>query len=247
MRCIHESKAPRILIARLVYGKAGAITDWKAKVLTMVYREGQNKFFGKTGVGLMGTMFYVVTDDGEIEISYFDAVMAADGSEDGIASFAIFKLSVEEFKKLYPQVKHLKWVRTDGAGCYSGLEFLIGLALMDENDGLPVLEHHIGEAGNNKKSQDGHFGMLGQAFRRLVASGDHDMDSELAIAQAIKKIGLANTTALFCTPESSHVIKTNRSRFIEIHADFSQPPHSKYLRDRSSYLVTFSYVESLRS
>ena len=199
VRCIHESKTPRTLIARLKPGQAGAITDWKAKWLVEVFREPQSEFFGKTGIPLLGVMFYVATDSGEIDTFYYDPVMKADGREDGVASFAGFKLCVDKFKEEHSQVTELDWVRTDGAGCFSGVEFVVGLALMDKDSGLPVNEAHIGEAGNNKNSQDAHFAKLGRAAARLVDSGLFDIDSELRLAQAVAKVGLKNTHALLYT------------------------------------------------
>ena len=133
--------------------------------------------------------------------------MKADGREDGPASFAGFKLCVEKFKEAHSEVTELDWVRTDGAGCFAGIEFAMGLALMHIDSGLPVNEHHIGEAGNNKNSQDAHFAKLGRAASRLVDSGHHDIDSELALAQAVAKIGLKNTVALLYTPDRSYKLK----------------------------------------
>ena len=40
---------------------------------------------------------------------------AADGKEDGAATFAAFELSVQKFKVMHPHITKLKSVRTDGA------------------------------------------------------------------------------------------------------------------------------------
>lgn len=207
MRCAHESRVPRRLISELQYGECGVISDWKAKWLCEVFREPMSDFFGKTGIPLMGTMFYTPTVTGELDIVYVDATMAADGKEDGVAAFAAFKLSVQHFKADHHWVTIIRWVRTDGAGCYSGLEFTLGMAMMTSADGLPIGGHYIGEGGNNKNSQDGHFATLGRAVSRQVDSGHQDVDCEAALAQAITKLGLANTTAILFTPDRSFTLK----------------------------------------
>ena len=96
---------------------------------------------------------------------------AADGKEDGTATFAAFQLSVQAFKKDFPHVKEIKSLRTDGANAYSGVEFLIGVSLMTEANGLPIRKMHIGCSGHNKNSQDAHFATASQALDRLVSSG----------------------------------------------------------------------------
>jgi hypothetical protein len=96
---------------------------------------------------------------------------AADGKEDGTATFAAFQLSVQAFKKDFPHVKEIKSLRTDGANAYSGVEFLMGVSLMTEANGLPIRKMHIGCSGHNKNSQDAHFATASQALDRLVSSG----------------------------------------------------------------------------
>ena len=185
VQAANEASVPRDLIRELVYGEAMATCDWKAKWLSAVFREAQSDFFGKTGIPWHGTMFYFPATDGSIEIEYIDVVMAADGKEDGVATFAAFELSVQKFKEAHPHVTKLKSVRTDGAVAYAGTEFAIGLALMTSANGLSVDKHHIGTSGNNKSSLDAHFASAGQAVDRLIDGGHHDADSERMLAQAI--------------------------------------------------------------
>ena len=109
--------------------------------------------------------------------------MSADGKEDGLASFAGFKLAVQKFKADHPEAKRLRSVRTDGAVAFAGVEFTVGLATMDESDALPVGCQHIGCPGKNKNSIDAHFAKGGQAVDRIVNSGKHDVNSERALAQ----------------------------------------------------------------
>lgn len=132
---------------------------------------------------------------------------------------------MQQAKLDFPFVKELSWVRTDGASAYAGVEFTMGLALMDSTDGWPVGRHHIGASGNNKNSLDAKFATDGQAVERLVNSGKHDADSELALAQALTKIGVNNTTALLFTPDRAYTLK------LEPIADLSKMSQRIFVKD----------------
>jgi len=205
VQAANEAGVPRELIRELVYGEATATCDWKSKWLSAVFREAQSDFFGKTGIPWHGTMFYFLAEEGSpfIDIEYIDAVMAADGKEDGTATFGAFELSVQKFKEAHPHVTKLKAVRSDGAVAYAGVEFAMGLALMTASNGLPVEKHHIGTSGNNKSSLDAHFASAGQAVGRLIDGGHHDADSERALAQAISACGIAKTMVVLFTADRS--------------------------------------------
>ena len=103
----------------------------------------------------------------------------------------------------HSQVKSIPWVKTDGAAAYSGPDFTFGLTTLP----VPVLAHYIGEAGTNKSPQDGHFGVLGQALDRLVASGKHDLNAESALYEGIGSVDLQHTTAMLFTPDRSFNVK----------------------------------------
>ena len=77
VQAANEAGVPRQLIHSLQYGQAGVISDWKAKWLSLVFREKQTEFFGKSGMGWHGTMLYVRLQDDEIEIAYYHAIMGA--------------------------------------------------------------------------------------------------------------------------------------------------------------------------
>ena len=65
---------------------------------------------GGNGSSGFGTDLAVGRLSSGVEID--DSIMAADGKEDGPATFAAFALSVNEFKKEYPYVKELAFAST---------------------------------------------------------------------------------------------------------------------------------------
>ena len=96
-------------------------------------------------------------------------------------------------------MKKLRSLRTDGAVAYAGVEFLAGLALLTDEDALPVDKHHIGCSGNNKNSQDAHFATAGQAVDRLVNSGRSARHVPLAACSVPRAAcSVSSPLAVFC-------------------------------------------------
>ena len=61
--------------------------------------------------------------------------------------------------------------------------------------GVRVTRHFIGEAGKNKSQLDGHFAVAGEALRRLICSGLHDVRTPTELFKGLEKVLATGTTA----------------------------------------------------
>lgn len=150
----------------------------------------QVEYFGKAGIAWHGAMFVqrlLPDGDGEIDadeytLSYFDDI-SEDKTEDGFAVLSCLQADLHTFKESNPDI-HEIFLASDGAGCYSGKFLALVLPLLSEWSGILIREHSIGEAGMNKSSLDGHFGVAGPHVKRVVASGQQDATTAVRTAAA---------------------------------------------------------------
>jgi len=164
-----------------------------------------SEFFGKAGMPWHGCMIIRRAtaadgkfEEGEFVVRYFDMMMN-DKKEDGLSSLSSVRIAIEKTKEETPGMEGA-WVKTDGAGAYSGIEFTVGLAMMNEMTGIRVLGHFIGEAGCNKSQLDAHFAVSGSALRRLIASGAHDVREPDSLARGLAKVAPVGTTVIHFDP-----------------------------------------------
>ena len=111
---------------------------------------------------------------------------ANDSSEDAVAALQGTKLAFKQFQDKYPLITELEWLRTDGATAFAGVEYTVGIAVLDPSEGPIVKAQTIGEAGTNKDSIDASFAVKGQAVDRLASSGKHDVNSEMKLAKVLE-------------------------------------------------------------
>ena len=123
--------------------------------------------------------------DGEFIASYIDSV-TDDKKEDGYSTLSAVYLGFKGFKAENPFTNQAAF-KMDGAGCYAGIVFTVGLSMLGELTGIRVVSAHTGESGKNKSQLDGHFGTKGSQVRRLVASGLHDMLTPETLFQGVAK------------------------------------------------------------
>ena len=127
---------------------------------------------------------------GEFVCEYKDALMLG-SKEDGHATLCAVHLALIEYKAANPHIRQ-GVVKTDGAAAYAGATFTLGLAFLGELSGVYVTHHFIGEAGKNKSQLDGHFAVQGQALRRLICSGLHDVRTATQLFEGMEKVRFPN-------------------------------------------------------
>ena len=146
------------------------ICDWKMKFLSASFREAMSSFFGKAGMPWHGMMFircattHEQAADGEFIASYVDSV-TDDKKEDGFSTLSSVYLSFNGYKAENPSICQAAF-KMDGAGCYAGIVFTVGLSMLGELTGIRVVSAHTGESGKNKSQLDGHFGTKGSQVVR---------------------------------------------------------------------------------
>ena len=201
VRGVHEAHVMCRLLDELGDDEVILVADWKMKFLMSCFREAMSDFFGKRGMPWHGCMLvrkplpaeagrYGL---GEYVCEYKDAMMLG-SKEDGYATLCAVHLALQEYKASYPHITRCT-VKTDGAAAYSGATFTLGLSFMGEMVGVRVERHFIGEAGKNKSQLDGHFAVAGEALRRLICSGLHDVRTPTDLFRGLERVLATGTTA----------------------------------------------------
>ena len=168
------------------------ITDWKMKLLMMLYRESMVEFFAKRGIPWLGAM--IIRKLTEIEVTntvamnrkdefysnyhveFYDG-LCDDSKENGFASLSHLEGILTKYKSLSKNAHIVKGnVFSDGAGCFAGSEFCIGLTKIGDWSGIHIINHFISEAGCGKTSLDGHFAYARSHLIRTVATGGRVFD-----------------------------------------------------------------------
>ena len=140
------------------------------KFLASSFREAMSDFFGKAGMPWHGMMFircptaHELAADGEFIASYIDSV-TDDKKEDGYSTLSAVYLAFKGYKADNPSICQAAF-KMDGAGCYAGIVFTVGLSMLGELTGIRVVSAHTGESGKNKSQLDGHFGTKGTQVLR---------------------------------------------------------------------------------
>ena len=200
VRAAHEAHVMCRLLDELGDDEVVLVADWKMKFLMSCFREAMSDFFGKRGMPWHGCMLVrkpraseAQYGAGEFVCEYKDAMMLG-SKEDGYATLCAVHLALKEYKAANPFISSC-YVKTDGAAAYSGSTFTLGLSFMGEMVGVRVVRHLIGEAGKNKSQLDGHFAVAGEALRRLICSGLHDVRTPTDLFRGLEKVLARGTTA----------------------------------------------------
>jgi hypothetical protein len=91
-RAAHESSIAERSLEMLDEHGILVTMDWKMKFLAYLYRESQQSFFGKAGIGWHGVMVMRKLADGDYAVSYYDQVLS-EGKEDSLASLQVRPLT----------------------------------------------------------------------------------------------------------------------------------------------------------
>jgi len=173
VRAAHENSSPSKIIEALDGTTCFTTADWKMKFMAYQFREAQTDFFGKRGIPWHGQMI-AFKEGNELRVEYLDCIVR-DSKEDALSAFQQMAVGWKAFSIRHPRHSRTH-LRTDGASCYSGVQFAKLLAMAPELCGMTVLSHLIGEGGKNKTSLDGHFGQRGVMARREVIKGQGSKD-----------------------------------------------------------------------
>lgn len=196
-RHLAEGEYEHDAIANLPRHRAETISDFKCRILSCFFREGQQKFFGKKGTACLGFMVMMkcLTDDTMTD-AIFVYMMSNDTTQD-----AQFVLSgkYELYKNHLPARITETGFRCDGAGCFSkSLHYLLQ-HMWKEWTGIAELSTSHSPAGGGKTSLDGGFGRVSDMLHHGVDEGHDIYDAESIVANAEREGGglTASTFAVF--------------------------------------------------
>ena len=124
-----------------------------------------------------------------------------DSKENEFASLSHLEGILTKYTSLSKNAHIVKgYVFSDGAGCFAGSEFCIGLTKIGDWSGIHIINHFISEAGCVKTSLDGHFAYARSHLIRTVATvgGVFDIfDAETAAIALVQRGGIQSSTAAY--------------------------------------------------
>ena len=202
------------------------VCDWKMRWLFHVYREAQAQFFGKAGVVWHGCMLMSLRkDEQDIDVEYVDGLSDDRGENAPETIGQIYIALVRYMRRRESEDRPIKSITlfTDGAGCYKGKYFILTLLEMVGwlNDKFPnwdiqIKEQFCGEAGGNKTSLDGHFGVAGEVAKRAVASGTQDAVDAPTLGAALKGVKNADVILVDGNPHNVPIMEVRKDALVGI-------------------------------
>lgn len=184
-------------IANLMDNQAYIVSDYKCRILSCFYREGQQKFFGKKGTSCHGHM--IITNclaETEMKVANFVYMISDDSLQD---SQHVISSKYELYKNHLPSHVEEVFYRSDGAGCSStSLHFLIQ-PVVEMWTGIKEISTSHSPAGGGKTSLDGGFGRMTAMLHNGVHQGFSYHDAETIVANTERDGGglAASTFAVF--------------------------------------------------
>ena len=214
IRAEHEKSTLDKVLENMELCDCVIVTDWKMKLLMMLYRESMVEFFAKRGIPWLGAMIIRKLTETEVSdavartkkvefhsnyhVQFYDG-LCDDSKENGFAAISHLEGVMSKYKSESKNAHVTKCsILSDGAGCFAGSEFCIGLSKIGDWTGIKVTNHFISEAGCGKTSLDGHFAYARSHLIRTVATGEGTLDifdAESAAIALAQRGGIQSSTA----------------------------------------------------
>lgn len=182
--------------------------DYAMKFLPLRHREDQSAFYGKKGHVLFGArVMWYDEIKGELKC-YFSNQVSEDSEENCHTSIqqltATLKVHSSRVDTGHHKAFHL---RTDGAGHFSGIEFVGRLPYLERICGYRCLSHHKGEGGGGKCEVDGNFGNTKHAVDSKCTEmlGDADINTAYDLFVVMKSCEIKNTVISMVYSDTRYV------------------------------------------
>jgi hypothetical protein len=190
-------------LAELADDTAVVTSDFKMKILSVFFRENQNKFFGKRGTTCLGFMIlYNSTDPKLREQNKKEAEYVMLFTDDSLQdetevmcgkAYVYANLLRDHISKVI--------FRADGAGCFSSKLNRVAQPFWQSWVGVTEIVNRLSPAGGGKSSLDGMFGRLG-AVMESAADAGHGYSNATEILNAVgHSNGLASTRCFTFKPD----------------------------------------------
>ena len=190
-------------------------SDYKMKILSVFFRENQNKFFGKHGTLCLGFMmqYLELVDETSRKVVEFAMMLTDNTRQDAIQ---VLSRKYLLFSKFMPPSHIRKTIfRSDGARCSNCDLMKACLPLWTAWAGIEEAVYRITVAGGGKSILDGSFGQM-SAIMNSASDMGHGYQNAREVLEAIgHSLGMAATRFLAFKPDRDHCVVTAKLRTFE--------------------------------
>jgi len=217
----HKSEAlfDLLELENLPDNRGDVTSDWKMKILSLLFRKNQARFFGKKGTSGLGFMVVMNSTDPDARARNekeceFIIMLTADTCQDEIS--VICAKSFVYSDCLPDRIDEARF-QTDGAGYFSSKLNRAVQPLWEAWTGVKEVILRITPAGAGKTALDGKFGGVGEALHSAGDMGFGYTDSD-TIMFAVEQTNGVSATTFYC-------FAPDRGRFV-LSADIRGWKHS---------------------
>lgn len=176
--------------------------DHKQKILQRKFREGQQEYFGKRGMSLLGCMVVQWITNGEstgFKHTYIDIIFKGYSGQDNVQVSSALQLLVEKVHEMLPSVATIV-LQSDNASCFESqnlIPFVYHLNRESESKHLPIIRRWLfTEAQTGKSRLDTHFSYLNVTMSAFVEDGNDIMTEDGLFEALTYRGGVAGTAVV---------------------------------------------------
>lgn len=181
VRSLHQAKQITVEAEKIKLNKSKTmlVIDHKKKVLPQRYREGQQEFFGKREMLLLGVAKFYLGDT-----HFSDYAIDGYSTQDNVQVFAAITLIREQIAVRYPDMEEIV-LQSDNASCFASHEHVRNIHVLNKKARPKITKWIYTESGAGKTSLDCHFLYANLQFEAYLQDGNI-MGCEPNVFQALK-------------------------------------------------------------
>lgn len=203
LRSVNQDRAQSHVIENLSDGEVLIERDWAMKLLPMMYRESQSKWFAKRGMNwhlTVGTYIINGVLHSHTIVHIFD-----NANQDAVTSNAILKDSVLKLKEKNQNLTKA-FIRSDNAGCFHSVEAIFCIPLLNQVSALKVVQVDFADPQGGKSICDRRAAHIKGSIRNYVNEGNNVTTSNEFLSAVIKS-NIKNVQVVTATPLCGIIVK----------------------------------------
>lgn len=203
LRSVNQDRARSHVIENLSDGEVLIERDWAMKLLPMMYRESQSKWFAKRGMNwhiTVGTYIINGVLHSHTIVHIFD-----NANQDAVTSNAILKDSVLKLKEKNQNLTKA-FIRSDNAGCFHSVEAIFCIPLLNQVSALKVVQVDFADPQGGKSICDRRAAHIKGCIRNYVNEGNNVTTSNEFLSAVIKS-NIKNVQVVTATPLCGIIVK----------------------------------------
>lgn len=203
LRSVNQDRARSHVIENLSDGEVLIERDWAMKLLPMMYRESQSKWFAKRGMNwhiTVGTYIINGVLHSHTIVHIFD-----NANQDAVTSNAILKDSVLKLKEKNQNLTKA-FIRSDNAGCFHSVEAFFCIPLLNQVSALKVVQVDFADPQGGKSICDRRAAHIKGSIRNYVNEGNNVTTSNEFLSAVIKS-NIKNVQVVTTTPPCGIIVK----------------------------------------